>query len=133
MYKRQAQYRVLVADQPGNAGPNAITVNRAGNSFIDGVTNPRSASGYAPAEGSTDESLELVKISGPATLRGQSKGITAADIEALVAAFPAADGARPFARALGGEEGARPHNGPDGRGRGAPSLSTHLASRQTRD
>ena len=96
----RALYRILSADQPGNAGPASITVNRAGNSYIDGVTNPRAASGYAVAEGSTPESLELVKISGPATLKSQSKGVTGPDIEALVSGFQSVDGSRPFARAL---------------------------------
>lgn len=104
----RATYRVLVEGQNGNAGPNAITVNRAGNAYIDSVTNPRTASGYAPADGSTDASLEQVKISGPATLRSQSKGVSAADIEALVALFQAADGSRPFGRALVVEEALGP-------------------------
>ena len=104
----RAAYRTIPADQNGNVGPGAISINRGGNSYVESVTNPRAASGYAPADGATPESLEQVKLSGPATLRTLSKGVTRDDIEHLTAAFTAADGSRPFGRALAIEEALGP-------------------------
>jgi hypothetical protein len=100
----RASYRSM-RDMNGNLGPNEIIVNLSGVSYISGVRNVRSASGYSAAEGSTDEDLARVKIAGPASLRIQSRGVTIADIQSLVENFVAPDGTRPFDRALCIEEG----------------------------
>jgi len=98
-----AAYRVL-EEQNGNVGAGTITVNRAGNAYLGAITNPRAASGYAVAEGSTEAGLELAKITGPAELRVQGRGVTPQDIELLTKDFEAADSTKPFGRALAIEE-----------------------------
>lgn len=100
----RCEYRIVIADQSGNTGAETITINR-GVSYANKVWNPRPATGYEAAEGSTEASLEQVKITGPASLRTRSRGVTPYDIEYLTGQFAAANGTRPFARALAIEEG----------------------------
>lgn len=100
----RATYRIG-ADQDGNVGANSITVNLAGVSFVDSITNPRGATGWAARQGSTAESLALAKVEGPASLRTLGKAITPTDIETLAIAFVSpSTGASPIVRAQAIEE-----------------------------
>ncbi len=103
----RASYRTMT-DQNGNVGPNTITINQTGVAYINTATNPRQATGYSTAEGSTPEDLARIKIDGPARLRTQGRAVTPDDIEALTVAFTAVDGTQPFSRALAVEEGFGP-------------------------
>lgn len=75
------------ADQDGNVGSRTILVNLAGISFVNQVYNPRQATGWNAKQGSTEESLQKLKIEGPASLRTLGKAITGPDIETLAEAF----------------------------------------------
>lgn len=100
----RATYRIG-ADVDGNVGAQTITVNRAGISFVDRVFNPRGATGWAPKEGSTEDSLAAVKIEGPASLRTLGRAITSPDIETLAKRFISpTTGSQPVFRALAIEE-----------------------------
>lgn len=96
------------ADDDGNVGPNTITVDKTGLSYVSSVTNPRGAAGWALAEGSTEESLEQAKVAGPASLRTKDVAIGPQDVETLAKAFKGEDGSKPFARAKAIEEGYGP-------------------------
>lgn len=99
-----SRYRVIT-EADGNVAPNSVAINRAGVSYLDNITNPRSGRGYAAAEGSTAESLARVKLTGPASLRSGGRGVTANDIETIVQTDFTFDGSKPVARALAIEEG----------------------------
>lgn len=79
----RAEYR-FGADIDGNVGDNAITVDKTGLTYINRLWNPRKASGWSAAEGSTPESLEQAKIDGPASLRTRNVAIGPQDTEDLV-------------------------------------------------
>ena len=101
------EYRVD-ANLDGNAGANKITVDKTGLTFVNKVYNPRQASGWSSAEGSTLESLERAKIAGPASLRAKEVAISPDDLITLTKSFVASDGTSPFARATYFEEGFGP-------------------------
>lgn len=101
------EYRVG-ADDEGNVGAGTVVVNSTGSSFLDSVENPRAAYGWKEAEGASDESLALVKETGPASLRTLGRAITTEDHEDLAVAFEASDGTRPVVRAKAIEEGFGP-------------------------
>lgn len=93
----------------GNVGAGTIVVNKSGESLIGQVANPRSASGWAAAEGSTDTDLARVKIAGPASLRTRDRALTAGDCETLATgSFVTAAGSAPVARAQAVEDGLGP-------------------------
>lgn len=92
------------ADQSGNVGPNTLTVDRAGLSFAAGVYNPRQASGWSAAEGSTPESMELAKQLGPATIRADRVALSASDLGPMTRRFTDDNGASPYGRAFAIEE-----------------------------
>lgn len=96
-------YRTMKAIN-GNVGAGTITVNRSGIAFISTVTNPRAAAGYTAAEGSTDESIVFLKLSGPASLRARGRATSPDDVTTLTVGFKAPDGSKPFARCLTIEE-----------------------------
>ena len=97
------EYRVN-ADDNGNVGSGTIIVNSEGSSFVKTVTNPRPANGWAVAEGSTDESLALVKEQGPASLRTLNRACSPSDYEDLALSFETSAGTRPIVRAQAIEE-----------------------------
>lgn len=99
----RANYRTM-DDTDGNVGANTITVNRSGVAFLTDLYNPRAASGYDIREGSTDEDLARLKVAGPAQLRVRKRAVSTEDTEVMAAAFVAADGSKPVARALAIEE-----------------------------
>lgn len=96
------------ANIDGNVGPNTITVDKTGLTFINNIYNPRQASGWEEAEGATEASLERAKIAGPASLRVRDVALSPTDVEVLATRFTTALGARPFSRALAIEEGLGP-------------------------
>lgn len=92
-----ATYRVG-ASGDGNVAAGTVTVSR-GVSKVSSAINPRAASGWQIAEGSTPEDLERLKVAGPATLRALNRAVTPADLETLTLDWEAASGASPFIRA----------------------------------
>jgi len=104
-----AIYRTLVEGQNGNVGAGMIKINRSGVGWIESVTNPQAASGYAAREGSTAADLAKAKRTHPAQLRAQERAVTSQDVEALVLDWEdVTSGARPIARCLAIEEGLGP-------------------------
>lgn len=99
----RATYRTM-DDQDGGVGQNTITVNKSGLPYANSVYNPRAANGYAAREGSTDADIARLKVAGPATLRTKNRALTSDDVVSLTTTFVAADGSKPFARALAIEE-----------------------------
>lgn len=100
----RANYQIG-ADTNGNVGAKTISVNLAGISLVDSITNPRPASGYAEKQGSSPESLAAAKIAGPASLRILGKAVTASDIQDLAINFASpSTGSVPVARAIAVEE-----------------------------
>ncbi|KKM81514.1 hypothetical protein LCGC14_1329060 [marine sediment metagenome] len=93
------------ADDDGNAGYNTIVVDKSGLSYVNSLWNPRPAAGWKQAEGATPASLELAKVDGPASLRVKTVALNADDVVNMTKAYEDADGASPFVRAKGIEEG----------------------------
>lgn len=96
------------AELDGNVGANTIVVDKTGLTFVNSLFNPRQATGWSEAEGSTDASLAKAKIAGPASLRAKSVALNGDDAETLAVAFTASDGTKPFSRATAIEEGFGP-------------------------
>jgi len=96
------------ANNDGNVGANTIVVDKTGLTYVNSVYNPRQASGWSEPEGATEESLERVKISAPATLRIKDVALNGDDAIILASSFIASDGSSPFSRAIFFEEGFGP-------------------------
>jgi len=96
------------AKNDGNVGASTVTTDKTGLSFINAVFNPRPATGWSEAQGSTEESLEQAKIEGPASLRVKEVAITPDDAAQLAKQFTDENGAKPFTRAKPFEEGFGP-------------------------
>jgi hypothetical protein len=96
------------AEDDGNVGALTITSDRSGLSAVASLANPRPATGWKPAEGSTPETLEQAKVAGPATLRTREVALGPEDVESLSVAFRDGTGASPFSRARAFEEGYGP-------------------------
>lgn len=96
------------AKNDGNVGANTVTVDKTGLSQVTKVWNPRQASGWTEAEGASEESLERVKISGPATLRTKEVALGPDDVVDMTLAYTDDDGVSPFVRANAFEEGFGP-------------------------
>lgn len=103
----KAEYR-YGAENDGNVGAQTVTVDKTGLSFVNKVFNPRPATGWAEAQGTTEESLELAKIEGPASLRTKEVALSPDDAVQLTKLFTDDAGARPFSRAKAFEEGFGP-------------------------
>lgn len=88
------------ADLDGNVAVEAVDTYRTGRGAMRRVWNPRAATGWAAAEGSTEDSLEEAKVAGPASLRARGVAMTSDDIEAMAIAWTASDGASPVRRAF---------------------------------
>lgn len=93
------QYRIGAEDD-GNVGSDEITVMKSGPSFVTSISNPRSATGWAPPQGSTEESINEVKVTAPASLRIMKKAVTIDDIEELAKGYIFANGSKLVARAV---------------------------------
>lgn len=102
-----AAYR-FGAENDGNVGALTVTTDKTGLSFVNSVFNPRPATGWAEAQGATEESLEQAKIEGPASLRVKEVAITPDDAAQLAKQFTDENGATPFTRAKPFEEGFGP-------------------------
>lgn len=98
-----ATYRIG-GGESGNAGADAITRDRSGNSKISAVTNPRAATGWLAAEGSDDDSLEVARQQVPASLRTLQRAVTPSDCEALALEFETSDERTIASRVLAVEE-----------------------------
>jgi hypothetical protein len=77
-----AVYRYSV-DNDGNVGAGTIIDDRTGLNYIAEIINPRDAVGWQASESSSEESLELAKILGPASLRIKDVAIGPDDIVLL--------------------------------------------------
>lgn len=82
----RAEYRSM-EDQNGNVGANTIIVNRGGVPNLASTTNPRNASGWAAAEGSTATDLERTKLLGPESLKVKGRATAAQDVVELTEDF----------------------------------------------
>lgn len=102
-----ATYRIGGAES-GNVGADTITKDRTGNAKIRAVTNPQAAAGWEVQEGTTDASLDALRVEIPASLRTRQRAVTPEDVETLAAEFTTADGSAVAVRALAIEEA----NGP---------------------
>jgi len=102
-----ATYRIGGSDS-GNVGADTITKDRTGNGKIKAITNPQAATGWEAQEGTTDTSLDALRVEIPASLRTRGRAVTPEDCETLAGDFTTEDGSAPVARALAIEEG----NGP---------------------
>jgi len=96
------------AETNGNVGYEAISIDKTGLSFINKIWNPRGATGWKEAEGATEESLEIVKIEGPASIRVKDVAISPDDVVYLAENFIDSAGASSFSRAKAIEEGFGP-------------------------
>jgi len=94
----QAEYR-WGANEDGNVGANAIGIDKTGLTYVSRLWNPRPASGWSIAQGSSDDGLEEAKIEGPASLRIKEVAVGAQDVEDMTLAFVDTDGSSPFSRA----------------------------------
>lgn len=103
-----AEYR-FGADNDGNVGPKTITVDKTGLSFVDSLFNPRQASGWKEAEGSTPASLQRAKIAGPASIRVREVALGPDDVTWMATKkYKTPEGSNPYSRALAIEEGLGP-------------------------
>jgi len=98
-----ATYRYGV-DINGTVGENSITVDKSGLINIASLWNPRPSFGWQESQSASEESLELAKILGPASLRVSSVALGPGDIETLTEAYiDPITGSRIFARAFANE------------------------------
>lgn len=88
----------------GNVGANTVVVDKTGLTFVSNLYNPRQAIGWSAAEGSTETSLELAKIAGPASVRTKTVAIGPDDVSELAINFEDSTGASPYSRAKAFEE-----------------------------
>jgi hypothetical protein len=100
-----ATYRI-VEDVDGDVPAGAITVS-GGGAYVDAVTNPRKASGWAMREGITEEDLARAKLAGPARMRTNGRGVGTRDIVTLALAWQNSAGERPIRRAVAIEAGGK--------------------------
>jgi len=96
------------ANQDGNVGTRTVIVDKTGLSFVSKIWNPRQATGWAEAQGASEESLELAKIVGPASIRTSDVALGPDDVEALAIAYQDISGQSPFSRAKANEGGYGP-------------------------
>lgn len=96
------------ANNNGNVGFDKVVIDKTGLTYINRLWNPRAATGWKEAQGSTEETLEQAKIEGPASLRVGTVALGPDDVVDLTKRFTDDDGASPFSRALAFEEGFGP-------------------------
>lgn len=96
------------ADTDGNVGSNTVTIDKSGLSYVSSVFNPRNASGWSQAEGSTEASLERAKANGPASLRVKEVALSPDDAITLAIAYTDENSSQPYSRAKAFEEGYGP-------------------------
>lgn len=103
----EADYR-WGANLDGNVGAFTVEQDKTGLTYVSRLWNPRPASGWAIAQGSTEASLEEAKIEGPASLRVKEVAVGPQDVEDLAIAFIDETGISPFSRARAFEGAAGP-------------------------
>lgn len=103
----ELDYRFGAADD-GNVGARTVTVDKTGLTFINGLSNPRSGTGWAQAQSDSEAGIEAAKVEGPASLRSGDVALTPTDMELMVTRFVQSDGSSPFSRARAIEEGFGP-------------------------
>lgn len=96
------------AQDDGNVGPNTVSVDKQGLTFINALYNPRQAAGWQEADGSDEASLERAKIAGPASIRVKEVAVGPDDVVELTERFVDSNGSRLYTRALAVEEGLGP-------------------------
>ncbi len=96
-------YRFGAADN-GNVGSNTIVVDKQGLTFVESITNPRTATGWAEAEAASAASLAKAKIAGPASLRTKEVAVGPDDLVTLAMAYKDSGGSKPVGRAKPIEE-----------------------------
>jgi hypothetical protein len=102
-----ADYR-YGAEENGNVGALAITVDKSGLTFVDKLWNPRQATGWSEAMSSSDAGLALAKEAGPAQFRTRGVALGPDDAAEMTIDFVDDDGAKPYSRAIAIEEGFGP-------------------------
>lgn len=103
-----AEYR-YGANNNGNVGANTVTVDKTGLTYVNKLWNPRQATGWSEADGSSEASLELAKVKGPASFRTKGIAVSVDDIkDVAVYTYEDSDGVKPFSRAIAIEEGFGP-------------------------
>src|SRR6185312_6947808 len=103
----QVNYR-YGADDNGNVGALAISVDKTGMTFINKFWNPRVASGWAEAQSASAASLAQAKQEGPASLRDRDVALGPDDLADMTLNYVDSTGASPFSRAFSVEEGFGP-------------------------
>lgn len=94
--------------EDGNVGAGEVAVDRSSNGRIKHFRNPIAAGGWAPAEGSTSQDLELLRERLPAFMVAQERATSPDDYEALGVAFRDGTGPQIVLRAIAIEEGQGP-------------------------
>lgn len=95
-------------DSDGNVGAREISRLVGGSNVCNLVYNPRPATGWAAAQGSTDESLDALRETIPASVRAHARIVTVSDLAQAATTFVASTGASPVARTFAVENGAGP-------------------------
>lgn len=93
-----AYYRIG-ADTDGNVPVRAIVVNRSGIPYVSELHNWSAGSGWLEKEGADEESLERLKVEGPAEVRTLGRACTEPDFEPVAKQYISPAGSSPVARA----------------------------------
>ena len=93
-----AYYRIG-ADQDGNVAARSITVNRSGIPYVTELYNWSAGVGWSEKEGADEDSLERLKIEGPAEMRTIGRACTEPDFEPVAKQYVGAGGTSPIVRA----------------------------------
>jgi hypothetical protein len=92
-------YRYGVQDN-GNVGAETIVVDKSGLAYVTSIRNPRVAVGWQEADAASEQSLELAKVLGPASIRTSEVALGPEDVESMTLAYRDPDtNVRPFIRA----------------------------------
>jgi hypothetical protein len=87
------------AEVNGNVGPNTVTIDKTGLTFISSINNPRQANGWTEAQGSSTESLEKAKKDGPASIRTKNVAVGPSDLVEMTKSYKDSTGVSLFSRA----------------------------------
>lgn len=101
-------YRYGVQEN-GNVGAETIVVDKSGLAYVTSVYNPRAAIGWQEADAASEQSLELAKVLGPASIRTGEVALGPEDVESMALAYrDPVTNARPIIRAKAIEGGYGP-------------------------
>jgi hypothetical protein len=93
------------ANDNGNVGAGTIVADKSGLAVVNTLWNPRPAIGWQESDVASEESLEIAKVRGPASLRISEVALGPDDVELLTLEYENEAGARPFIRACAIEGG----------------------------